>query len=117
MESLSLAFDGVYGSILVYMAKACVITGKTSQMGGSYSNRIRATQFNPQGDYRRYVNLQTKTFYVPEVDKSFRIVVSAQGIRTINKKGPFKALMEVGIITLAHIQQAKRKTVLNKVAA
>ncbi len=85
-------------------------------MGGSYSNRIRATQFNPQGNYRRYVNLQTKTFYVPEVNKNFRIIVSAQGIRTINKKGPFKALMEAGIITLAHVRQAKRKTSV-KVAA
>ena len=34
-----------------------------------------------------YPNLQTKKFYIPEEDKYITIKVSAQGIRTINKKG------------------------------
>jgi ribosomal protein L28 len=40
------------------MAKTCTICDKGSQMGGGYSNRIRATQFNPSGMRRRYPNLQ-----------------------------------------------------------
>lgn len=40
------------------MAKICPICNKGSLMGGGYSNRVRATQFNPTGKRRRYPNLQ-----------------------------------------------------------
>lgn len=40
------------------MAKVCETCGKGSQVGGGYSNRVRATQFNPTGKRRRYPNLQ-----------------------------------------------------------
>ena len=52
------------------MAKECIITGKSSQMSGGYSNRTRATQFNPTGMKRRYANLQKKRIYIPELKKS-----------------------------------------------
>ena len=45
------------------MAKVCAITGKHSQVGGGYSNRTRATQFNPTGMVRKYPNLQKKKIY------------------------------------------------------
>ncbi len=80
------------------MAKICAITGKSSKMAGSYSNRVRATQFNPTGKKRRYANLQEKTYYIPEIEKSVSITVSARGIKTINKKGTVKALMDAGIL-------------------
>jgi len=41
-----------------------------------------------------YPNLQTKKFYIPEEDKYITIKVSAQGIRTINKKGITACLKE-----------------------
>jgi ribosomal protein L28 len=66
--------------------------------GGRYSNRTRATQFNPCGTIRRYVNLQKKTIFVPELKKSFRLTVSTRGLRTIEKKGAFRALKDAGII-------------------
>lgn len=66
--------------------------------GGRYSNRTRATQFNPCGTIRRYVNLQKKTVFVPELKKSFRLTVSTRGLRTIEKKGAFRALKDAGII-------------------
>ena len=80
------------------MAKECAITGKSSQMGGGYSNRTRATEFNPTGKRRRYANLQKKRIFVPEIDKTVILTVSAKGIKTINKKGPYKALKDAGII-------------------
>lgn len=80
------------------MAKVCAITGKSSQMGGSYSNRTRATQFNPCGNIRRYANLQTKKIFVPELNKSFNLTLSARGIKTIQKKGAFSALKDAGVI-------------------
>lgn len=80
------------------MAKACDITGKTSQVGGGYSNRTRATQFNPTGKRRRKPNLQKKTIFVPELDKNVTITVSTQGLKTINKNGAYKTLKKAGII-------------------
>lgn len=81
-----------------FMARICQITKVGSVVGGRYSNRTRATQFNPCGNIRRYPNLQKKKIYVPELKKTFPLVVSARGLRTIQKKGPFKALRDAGII-------------------
>ena len=53
------------------MAKVCDITKKGSIMGGGYSNVVRATKFNPTGMVRKYVNLQKKRIYVPELKKYF----------------------------------------------
>lgn len=67
-------------------------------MGGGYSNRTRATQFNPVGKVRRYPNLQKKKVFVAELKKTFNLTVSARGMRTIAKKGAFRALKDAGII-------------------
>ncbi|PIR95138.1 50S ribosomal protein L28 [Candidatus Falkowbacteria bacterium CG10_big_fil_rev_8_21_14_0_10_37_6] len=44
------------------MAKSCFICEKSSQVGGGYSNRVRATKFNPTGKRRRKPNLQSARF-------------------------------------------------------
>lgn len=80
------------------MAKECQITGKRSQMGGRYSNRTRATQFNPCGKVRRQPNLQKKRLYVPELGKSITVEISTKAIRTIAKNGAYKTLKGAGII-------------------
>lgn len=80
------------------MAKECAITGKSSQVGGGYSNRTRATQFNPTGKRRRYANLQKKRVFVEELGKTFRLTLSTKGIKTINKNGAYKTLKKAGII-------------------
>jgi len=87
------------------MSKACLITGKSSQVGGKYSNRIRATQFNPtvkKGNLRRKANLHSKRIHVPELNngkgKTIRITVSAKGMKTINKNGAYKTLKKAGVL-------------------
>ena len=80
------------------MAKQCAITGKSSQVGGGYSNRVRATQFNPTGKRRRYANLQKKKIYVPEIDKTITLTLSTTAIKTINKNGAHAVLKKAGII-------------------
>lgn len=80
------------------MAKECAITGKKSLVGGGYSNRTRATQYNPTGKRRRHVNIQKKTIFVPEINKKVTINVSAKGIKTINKNGAYKTLKKAGLI-------------------
>jgi large subunit ribosomal protein L28 len=80
------------------MAKTCPITQKTSLRAGGYSNRTRATQFNPTGIKRRQPNLQKKRIYVPELKKTFILDISTSAIRTINKRGAYATLKKAGII-------------------
>ena len=80
------------------MAKVCAVTNKSSQMGGGYSNRTRATQFNPTGMKRRYANLQKKKIYIPELKKSVTVTLSARGIKTIQKNGAYATLHKAGIV-------------------
>ena len=80
------------------MAKKCPVTKKGSQMGGGYSNRTRATQFNPTGNKRKYPNLQKKRIYVPELKKTVTLTLSTTAIKTINKRGAHSVLKKAGII-------------------
>jgi len=80
------------------MVKICAITKKSSVIGGGYSNRTRATKFNPTGKKRKYTNLQKKKVFVPEINKSVNIKVSTKGMRTMKKNGVYVTLKEAGLI-------------------
>ena len=80
------------------MAKQCDITGKKTQIGGKYSNRTRATQFNPSGKTKRAPNLQKKRVFVAEIGKAVSITVSTKGLRTIAKNGAYKTLKAAKLI-------------------
>ena len=80
------------------MAKICPITKKTSLVGGGYSNRTRATKFNPTGKVRKYPNLHKKRIYVPELKKTFVLTISTRAIKTINKNGAYATLKKAGVI-------------------
>ena len=53
----------------------------------SHSNRKTKRKFYP--------NLQSKKFYVPEIDDYIEMKVSTSAIRTINKKGIYQYLKEL----------------------
>ena len=78
--------------------KTCPITKKTSKIAGRYSNRVRATQFNPVGKVRRYPNLQKKKIYIPELKKSIILELSTKAIKTIKKNGAYATLKKAGLI-------------------
>jgi large subunit ribosomal protein L28 len=80
------------------MAKICPITKKGSIMAGGYSNRIRATKFNPTGMVRKYPNLQKKRIFVPELNRRVTVTISTQGLKTIAKNGAYKTLKAAGLI-------------------
>jgi large subunit ribosomal protein L28 len=80
------------------MAKVCPINGKGSLVGGGYSNRIRATKFNPTGKVRKQPNLQKKRIFVPEINKTITLTLSTQAIKTIAKNGAYKTLKKAGVI-------------------
>ncbi len=80
------------------MAKKCVVTGKSGMVGGKYSNRVRATQYNPTGKKRRKANIQKKRVLDSETGKTYRINISTKGMKILNKKGVNKTLKEAGVI-------------------
>ena len=80
------------------MARTCLVTGKSTQVGGRYSNRTRATQFNPVGKVRRQANLQRRRIYVAELNKMVIVDVSVKGLRHIKKNGAFATLKKAGAI-------------------
>lgn len=80
------------------MAKVCAISNKGSVVGGGYSNRTRATKFNPTGKVRKYPNLQKKRLFVPELGKTVVIEASTRGLKTIKKNGAYTTLKKAGII-------------------
>lgn len=70
------------------MSKVCQITGKKVITGNnvSHSNRKTKRRFEP--------NLHIKKFWVPEMEAWVTLKVSSAGIRTINKKGIYQALLD-----------------------
>jgi len=71
------------------MARVCQVTGKTP-IGGhkvSHSNIKTKRRFLP--------NLQTKKFFLAEEDKWVTLKVSADAIRTINKRGLSSVVKEL----------------------
>jgi len=74
------------------------ITKRGSIVGGGYSNRTRATKFNPTGKVRKYQNLQKKRIFVPELNKTIIIEVSTNSWRTIKKNGVYATLKKAGVI-------------------
>ena len=80
------------------MTKQCPITNKTSAIGGGYSNRTRATKFNPTGKVRKQINTQTKKIFIPELGKRVKVTLTTKGLRTLKKIGMEKGLKNAGVI-------------------
>ncbi|HRE75124.1 MAG: 50S ribosomal protein L28 [Flavobacteriales bacterium] len=70
------------------MARVCQITGKKMMVGNnvSHSNRKTKRKFFP--------NLLVKKFFVEEENRWVELKVSANGLRTISKKGITACLKE-----------------------
>ncbi len=68
--------------------KVCQITGKKAQVGHnvSHSNKKTKKVFSP--------NLKTKKFFLEEEGRWVTLKVSANAMRTINKKGLSAALKD-----------------------
>jgi ribosomal protein L28 len=82
------------------MARECAVTGKSTQIGGRYSNRTRATQFNPTGKVRRKANLQKRRIFVAELGRMLLVDISAKGMRHVKKNGAFATFKKAGIIKI-----------------
>jgi len=78
------------------MSRNCQITGKKALVGNNVSHSKRRTK-------RRFTpNLFRKKLYLPEEDRWITLIVSAAGLRTINKNGLKNSLKKAqakGLIT------------------
>ena len=70
------------------MSRICQITGKKVMTGNNVSHAKNRTK------RKFYPNLQTKKFFVPETGETVILKVSANAIRTIDKKGIAAVLAE-----------------------
>jgi large subunit ribosomal protein L28 len=68
------------------MSRVCQITGKKVMSGNNVSHAKNRTK------RKFYPNLHVKKFYIPEEDKWITLKVSANALRTINKKGIYAVL-------------------------
>ncbi len=71
------------------MARVCQVTGKVPVTGNrvSHSNIKTKRRFLP--------NLQTKRFFLAEEDRWITLKTSADGLRTINKRGLYAVVKEL----------------------
>ena len=70
------------------MSRVCQITGKKVMVGNNVSHANNKTK------RKFYPNLHTKKFFVPETGETVILKVSANALRTINKKGIAAVLSE-----------------------
>ena len=70
------------------MSRICQITGKKVMVGNNVSHAKNRTK------RKFYPNLQTKKFFIPETGETIILKVSANALRTIDKKGIAAVLAE-----------------------
>jgi large subunit ribosomal protein L28 len=71
------------------MARVCQVTGKVPIGGNSVSHSNIKTK-------RRFLpNLQTKRLFLAEENKWITLKLSADGLRTINKRGLYSVVKEL----------------------
>ncbi|NJN41066.1 MAG: 50S ribosomal protein L28 [Flammeovirgaceae bacterium] len=63
------------------MARVCQVTGKRPRVGNNVSHANNKTK------RKFYPNLHKKRFYIPEEEKWVTLKLSANALKTINKKG------------------------------
>ena len=71
------------------MARVCQVTGKVP-IGGHY-----VSHSNIKTKRRFLQNLQTKRFFLAEEDRWITLKLTADGIRTINKRGLLTVVKEL----------------------
>jgi len=87
------------------MAKVCSITGARAARGSIIRRRGLAKKKGGVGQHvtknvpRIFApNLHEHRIWVPELKKFVRVRVTSRGLKTINKKGAYRALKKAGVI-------------------
>ena len=71
------------------MSKVCQLTGKRPITGNNVSHSNRKTK-------RRFIpNIQSKRYFIPELDKWVTLKISTKAMRNINKLGIYEYLQRL----------------------
>lgn len=71
------------------MSRICQVTGASPGFGHHVSHSHRRTN-------RRFdVNVQSKRYWVPSLNRSVTLTVSARGIKTIDQRGIDKVVADI----------------------
>lgn len=91
------------------MARVCSIRGSKVRVGRKIH---RSGLAKKKGGIGRHVtetvkrkvtpNLQVKNIFVPELNRSIRVKLTAKAIKTINKNGAYATLLKAGLIKEAN---------------
>lgn len=73
------------------MSRECQITGKKYNSANSVSHSNHKTK------YKQQPNLQTKKFFIPELNKCVTLRVSTTAIKTITKYGMLSTLKRYNV--------------------
>jgi len=87
------------------MSRTCQVTRKGTRAGRSIARRglpksKGGVGLKTTGVTRRTfkVNTQTKRIWVPELQTSVRVKLSARALKTISKRGAYSVLLAAGLI-------------------
>ncbi len=87
------------------MARVCQVTGRRTRTGRQISRRGLA---KPKGGIglkitgitkRKFKpNIQMKRIWVPELNRTVRVKLSAKALKMMSVKGPYRVLVAAGVI-------------------
>ncbi len=87
------------------MSRVCQVTKRGTKAGRSIARKglpkaKGGVGLNITGVTKRTfkVNVQKKRIWVPELGQHVRVRLSARALRTINKNGAYKVLLDAGLI-------------------
>lgn len=87
------------------MSRVCQITKRGTQSGGIIARRGLSKQSGGVGlrvtgvTKRKFkVNVQKKRLWVPEIGEYVSVKLSTRALKTVNKKGAYRVLIDAGII-------------------
>ena len=73
------------------MSRTCKITGKKPQTANNVSKANNKTK------RKQYPNIQKKRYFIPELNRTVTLKLSANGIKTIDKYGLIPYLNKKGM--------------------
>ena len=96
------------------MSRICPITGRRTRFGKKIARRglakakggvgIKTTGITPR---TFQPNLQWKRIFVPELNRFVRVRIAAHAMKEIHTKGPYRALLDHGLVKPAKLRKKK----------
>lgn len=97
------------------MPRQCQITGAKVTTGNHIHRSGKAKKLGGIGRHvtkrvkrKIHPNIQDKNIWVPELDKFVKVRITMRALKTINKNGAYKTLVEAGILKRPRVRTKKK---------